>query len=84
MPKSFAAKRPIASQKLLIAGQEKNTSQVVGAKKSQEVEQVAAKVKHRAENPVDRSAELLLEEADVTNAGISSPQTAEKMTRIER
>jgi hypothetical protein len=63
---------------------DKSATDLGQATKTEEVERVAAKVKHRAENPVDRSAELLLEEADVTNAGIAAPQNLGKIKPIER
>ena len=85
MSKSIAAKRQSARPKPSIS--EQNTGQKSssdGAIKSQEVERVASKVKRRAENPVDRSAELLLEESDVTNAGVDTPQNAKQTIRAGR
>jgi hypothetical protein len=89
MPKSIATKQPntVKRVKPPVKSQtpdQKNATDLIHNPKIQEVEQAASRVKRRAQAPADRSAELLLQEADVTNAGISSPQTAEKMTRIER
>ena len=53
------------------------------APKILEVEQAAARVKRHAKEPVDRTAELLLEESDVTKAGVSNTQNSET-SRVER
>jgi hypothetical protein len=79
MPRSIATKQPNAINTQ--TPDQKNAINLTRNPKVQEVEQAAAKVKRKAKAPADRSAELLLEEADVTNAGISSPDVSEKMTR---
>ncbi len=89
MPRSIASQQPNADKRVKPTSQaqtpdQKSASDVVPPAKIAEVEQAAAKVTHRAENPVDRSAELLLEESEVTNAGISTPQNAKQTIRAGR
>ncbi len=89
MPRSSANKQPNVGKRVKPPTQaqtpdQKSVTDLAHPPKIAEVERAAAKVKHRAENPEDRSAELLLAEAEVTNAGISTPQNLEQTTRTER
>jgi hypothetical protein len=89
MPNSTASKRSGVGQqaKRLPENQpldQKSVTDLPLPPKIAEVERAAAKVKHRAENPEDRSAELLLEESEVTEAGISTPQNAKQTIRAGR
>jgi hypothetical protein len=89
MPRSIAGKQPNVGKRVkpptqARVSEQKGVSDLVHPPKIAEVERAAAKVKHRAEQPADRSAELLLEESEVSAAGISSPQNAKQTIRAGR
>ncbi len=89
MPSSTASKRSKVAQqsKQPLDNQrpdQKSPSDLAHPAKIAEVERAAAKVKHRAENPEERSAELLLEESEVTEAGVDTPQNSKQTIRAGR
>jgi hypothetical protein len=89
MPRSIASKQPNVGKRVkpptqARVSEQNGVSDLAQPAKIAEVERAAAKVKHRAENPEDRSAELLLEESEVTDAGISTPQDLKQTIRAGR
>lgn len=89
MPRSIASQKPNVGKRVEPASEAQSSDQnsataLAQPAKIAEVERAAAKVKHRAQNPEDRSAELLLAESEVTAAGVSTPQNLKQTIRAGR